>query len=307
MGVCSYNISPMSRPKILVVHRRSTYTDLVSDRRHARMTKLVRDADPLVAGIVKAHENHIASMQQVKSTLKKRGLTATYRHFIENLAPSDFDLIVTVGGDGTVLHASHSINNTPILAINSSPVTSVGFFTAANASNFGEILDQVLAGTIKPVTLSRMKVQVNDKVITRHALNDVLFCHDCPASTTRYALSFNDNVEDQISSGVWISTAAGSTAAIQAGGGKAMPPRSKRLQFAVREAYSSRGKANRSSPKMIRGFIPDGDVLKIRSRTEAAGLYVDGPHLVFPVNLGDVVTFSRSDVSLRLFGYYEKE
>ena len=86
-----------------------------------------------------------------------------------------------------------------------------------------------------------------------------------------------------------------------------MPPRSKRLQFAVREPFPLGGKDSRVAPTLIHGFVPEGKSLTIRSKNNAARLYVDGPHVVFPVEFGDVVTFSLSDTPLHLFGYNRKE
>lgn len=292
----------MNAPRILVVHRRSTYTAFVSQRRSSRMSRLAKRRDPLIARILLAHENHLESMAKVRAALKVRRIPAVFRHDISGLDPDSFDLVVTVGGDGTVLHASHSIGSTPVLGVNSSPSTSVGFFTAACASDFGDVLDAVLGGRVRPIPLTRMEVRVNSVVVTRRALNDVLFCHDCPASTTRYILTHGALSEDQLSSGVWVATAAGSTAAIRAAGGRPMSPRSKRLQFAVREPIVPVGASPGGRLALVRGVVARGDTLAIRSKTQAARLYVDGPHVVFPVSFGDGVAFSAADTPLLLFG-----
>jgi NAD+ kinase len=297
----------MSRPNILVVHLSSSYKRLVARRRSSRVAKLARKNDPLVQQMINAHESHEESLRAVRSALKERRLPSTWTGNIGEMELADVDLVVTVGGDGTVLHASHAIGATPVLAVNSSPSTSAGFFTAATAATFGRVLDEVLDGAFEPVILCRMEIQVNGEVVTRRALNDGLFCHDCPASTTRYLLTFDGRTEDQVSSGVWVSTAAGSTAAIRAAGGRAMRPRSRRLQFVVREPFPSGGAVEQRPPEITAGFIRDGDRLSIISRTEAARLYVDGPHVVFPVDFGDTVTFGRSGESLRLHGYNKKE
>lgn len=302
----SDRVSRMKIEKILVVHRRSAYTDLVSERKHKKIARLVRSGDPLVRGIVEAHENHAASMQKVKAILKARRLFAEWRHHIDDLDPDAFDLVIAVGGDGTVLHASHAIGETPVVAVNSSPHTSVGFFTGSDADHFGLLIDQVLAGRARPIALSRMQVAVAGEVVTKRALNDVLFCHDCPASTTRYRLTFDGRSEDQVSSGVWVATAAGSTGGIRWAGGKVMPPRSRRLQFIVRESNPLAGKDVWRTPSLTHGFVPDKGALAIRSKTDVARLYVDGPHLVFPVDFGDEVVLSRSDSPLHLFGYNPK-
>jgi NAD+ kinase len=231
----------------------------------------------------------------------ERRLSNTWRHHLEGIVPDDFDLVVTVGGDGTVLHASHAIARTPVLAVNSAPDSSVGFFTCTDAAKFGDKLDEVLAGELKPVRLSRMEVRVNGKVVTDRALNDVLFCHDCPASTTRYVLACNGLSESQLSSGVWVSTAAGSTAAVKSAGGKTLPMGSRRLQFKVREPIPQGRASAQSMPTVTHGFVQDGEALTLTSRTDRAGLYVDGPHVVFSVNFGDEVRLSNAHRPLNLF------
>jgi NAD+ kinase len=291
----------MTHPRILVIHRRSPYTDFVSENGHPHIKKLIESGNRLVAGLVAAHDNHTASMSRVAEALERRGIEATWRHNIGRINPDAYDLVVTVGGDGTVLHASHAIERTAVLAVNSAPTTSVGFFTCTDAHGFGARLDEVLQGGMKPMRLSRMVVRVNDEIVTDRALNDVLFCHDCPASTTRYLLQHDGQEEDQLSSGVWVATAAGSTAAIRAAGGKPMSPRSKRLQFAVREPFPSGGARSQSHPQMTKGFVADRATLSIFSKTEAARLYVDGPHVVFKVSFGDVVRFARSEKPLSIY------
>ena len=213
------------------------------------------------------------------------------------------DLLVSMGGDGTVLHASHSIGDTPVLAINSSPLTSVGYFTAGEAADFDEILDKALDGSLVSTRLFRMEVRVNGEVVNNRVLNDVLFSHDCPASTTRYLLTHGDLQEEQMSSGVWISTATGSTAAIRAAGGKSMRAGSRRLQFAVREPGASGGALDLGRATLVRGFVRKQETLTIRSKTSAARLYIDGPHVAIPVDFGDIVTFSGGLQPINLLGH----
>ncbi len=298
--------SNMDSPRILVIHLRSTFTRLVSEGKHSTAARLVDSKDAFVTKFVAAHEAHERSQDRVEQVLEDRGIPTTWRSSFDDLNPDDFDLVVTVGGDGTVLHASHSIGATPVLGVNSSPGTSQGFFAAATADDFEEVLDWVLTGGAKPSVFARMKIEVEGKVVVTRALNDALFCHDCPASTTRYLLTYDGETEDQLSSGVWVSTAAGSTAAIHAAGGRVMRPGSKRLQFAVREPFPAGGAVEKVLPQLTKGFVSENDTLEIRSKTEAARLYIDGPHVVFPVEFGDQVVFSRSEEPLRLYRYNRK-
>lgn len=297
----------MGKPRILVVHRRSPYADMVPGGAGPDVARMFELSDPFVESLVKAHEAHESTMERVAAVLAERDLDATWCHELGGVDPGRFDLVITVGGDGTVLHASHAIGETPVLAVNSSPLTSVGFFTAAGADGFAEVLEQVLRGEVRPTKLYRMSVRVGGEVVSDRVLNDVLFCHDCPASTTRYVLTLRGRSEDQVSSGVWVATAAGSTAAIRAAGGRPVQAGSGRLQFAVREPGPCSGAADYRLPTVTHGFVEQGETLEIRSRTTAARIYIDGPHVVFPVGFGDTVSFAGSAAPLNLLGYGRQE
>ena len=293
----------MSLQRILVIHRRSTYTEMVSMGAFEPFKVMMNRRDPLVTNFIAAHEDHEKAMASIRRVLSDRDLDFTWRYDLVGVDPDQFDLVVTVGGDGTVLHASHSIGDTPVLAINSSPHTSVGYFTAGEAADFGEILDKALDGSLVSTRLFRMEVRINGEVVNNRVLNDVLFSHDCPASTTRYLLQHGDLHEEQMSSGVWISTATGSTAAIRAAGGKSMRAGSRRLQFVVREPGPSGGALDLGRATLVRGFVRKQDTLSIRSKTSAARLYIDGPHVAVPVDFGDIVTFSGGLRPINLLGY----
>jgi NAD+ kinase len=293
----------MSAARILVAHRESAYSEAVASGRPGSIAALLESRDPLVGDMVRAHERHAASMERIERELAARGLDAVWRHDWTGLDPDDFDLIVTIGGDGTVLHASHSIGDTPVLAINSSPETSVGYLTAGGAAEFGALIDRFLGGGLPSTALYRMEVRVNGVVIGTPVLNDALFSHLCPASTTRYELAVGEQREEQLSSGVWVCTAAGSTAVVSAAGGRAMRSGSRRLQFIVREPGPLRDGSAMRHPQLVKGFAGVDVPISIRSKTSAARLYLDGPHLVHRVDFGDVVTFGAGARPLRLLGY----
>jgi NAD+ kinase len=242
-------------------------------------------------------------MEVIRRELTRLPVDATWVHEMDGIAPDEFDLVVTVGGDGTVLHASHAIGPTPVLGINSAPGTSVGYLTAGAAGQAGELFGRAVEGSLPIQRLNRMEVRVDGRVVTNRALNDVLFCHECPATTSRYEIRLDGRAEQQMSSGIWIATAAGSTAAIRAAGGRVMRAGSRRLQFVVREPFPWGGADQPSAPEIVSGFVASGRVLEIHSRSTTARLYVDGPHVVFPVGFGDLVSFGRSAEPLNLLGY----
>jgi len=291
------------RHRVLVVHRRSAYAELVGRGAECSAVDLEQRDNSLVRPLVAAHEAHEESMEIVRRDLGRLPIDATWVHDLALVVPDEFDLVLTIGGDGTVLHASHAIGSTPVLGINSSPASSVGYLTAGTAIQAAGLVERAVTGALPLQRLHRMEVRVGGRVLTSRALNDVLVCHDCPASTSRYEIRLGDRAERQTSSGVWVSTAAGSTAAIRAAGGKVMRAGSRRLQFVVREPFLRERAGAAAEPGLASGFVAPGQVLEMLSLGGDTRLFVDGPHVVFPLPFGERVTFSGSAEPLSLAGY----
>ncbi len=285
--------------RVALVVKRTTY-DLVRDEPEDRFHRLLAQGDPTVANVITAHEEHTATVAEVKQALAEMNVQVTrIRKRSEELANGEYDLVVTVGGDGTLLRASHGVGSTPIIGINSAPSFSVGFFCAERKDgDLVKTFRAALRGKLPRATLTRMRVALNDKTIHQRVLNDALFCHQSPAATSRYIMEHEGHVEEQKSSGFWISPAAGSTAAQRSAGGNALPFASKNLQCVVRELYAPRG----YKPKLQTFTVRMGSSLSVRSKSRRMRLYIDGPDTMIKVGLGDIVNFTQSPEPLTLYG-----
>ncbi|HEX4517741.1 MAG TPA: NAD(+)/NADH kinase [Polyangiaceae bacterium] len=287
--------------KIFVVAKRTAHRLY---GHHANVKKLVARKDIAVARMRRAHDDHEATLQEVRAAIKTLGAHATYYDGSRSKLRGKADLVVTVGGDGTLLGASHQIaHDTPVLGINSAPADSVGFFCGGQKGRVLEAIRGALSGTMPRVELARMRVECNDKLVHDRVLNEALFCHELPAGTSRYILRVHDAhggvaVEEQKSSGVWVGPAAGSTAAQRSAGGRVLPLTSRRLQFVVREAYVPRGEKLR----LLRGVIEDGGALDIHCKMRVAKIFIDGTHIVADAGLGDVLRMTRSPQNLVVLG-----
>jgi NAD+ kinase len=297
------------RPRVCVVLKRSSWRKWVEEENDVRITRLLEAGDETVRRMRPGHEDHIATVEEVRRALAELGADATWSD-----RPHGFrvegrcDLVVTVGGDGTLLAASHGIGSgTPLLGINSSPVHSVGFFCAARKGQARAALASALEGTLRRVELTRMRVELNGRALHDRILNEALFCHASPAATSRYILkivaSRSDrerilSSEEQKSSGMWVGPAAGSTAAQKSAGGKVLPLSSHKLQFVVREPYQGSG----HELAMTLGLVEEGQSLQIKSKMRQARLFLDGDHIEHAVTIGDVVGMRRSDEPLIVLG-----
>jgi NAD+ kinase len=219
-----------------------------------------------------------------------------------------FDLVVTVGGDGTLLSASHQVGpGTPLLGINSAPDHSVGFFCGASKGRTGAALHAALSGEMHATELTRMRVDLNGRCLHARILNEALFCHASPAATSRYILRVQSGgrteEEEQRSSGMWVGPAAGSTAAQRSAGGRVLPITSKDIQFVVREPYTPVGVPLR----LALGTIDESSRIEIRNKMRESKIFVDGHHIVYTATIGDVMILRRSDETLTVLGMRRHE
>ncbi|KAM5586382.1 NADH kinase [Rosa sericea] len=230
----------------------------------------------------------------------------------------DVDLVITVGGDGTLLQASHYIDDSvPVLGVNSDPTRpeevekhsneydasrSTGYLCAATVDNFEQILDNIIEDRISPSNLRRISIGVNSQVISTYALNDILIAHPCPATLSRF--SFKIKSDDQPcsplvnsrSSGLRVSTAAGATAAMLSAGGFPMPILSQDLQYMVREPIAS-GAAS----SLMHGFIKPHQSMEATWFCKEGIIYIDGSHVRCSVKNGDRIEISSKAPVLKVF------
>jgi NAD+ kinase len=287
-------------PRVLVIYKKSAYQIYVRERRHSRIEQLLAAREPSALRLLRAHEHHIESLQAAKDALVALGAQAKFRHRSDDTHAKNVDLVVTLGGDGTLLWASHLVSsNTPIVAINTAPKDSVGYFCAGTKHELYEVLAAALSGKLRVTSLARMQVALDGEVLSCRVLNDALYSHECPAATSRYALRVGRTHEEHKSSGVWVGPAAGSSAAQRSAGGKLLPAESQDLQFVVREPYEPAG----VKYALHQGLIAPGQTLRLDSRMRAGRLYLDGPHDVYPVEMAARIEFRRSKEPLSLLGF----
>ena len=265
----------------------------------------------VAARISSARAEHALTVASVRAALGALGIEALWSkdpraagRLPDGHAP---DLVIAVGGDGTFLTvARHS--RAPILGVNSSPSTSIGHYAFTHAAGFRAALEAVLAGHHTPRALARIRATIAGVPLPFDALNDVLFAHRTPVSSTRYALraaldGADATGEDldpsafelQLSSGIWIATATGSSGAIHSAGGAVMAPDDLRLQWRVREPYL----AATPRPRRLAGFT--NQALTILSRSDKNMIFIDGHAEGHPVPFGAHAELLRSPDPLFAF------
>lgn len=210
--------------------------------------------------------------------------------------------VITVGGDGTLLEASHHLLDDRITLIGvRSALSSVGKLCHSTPDHLPRFVKELAEGKVKTMLVTRLRARISStesgtSVVTEPILNDFLYTNVFPAATTRYKLEYAKVKEEHRSSGMWVSTPCGSTAGIHAAGAKSIPLSSRKFQFLVRELYDP---PRSSKPHMSSEFEPETDHLRIENLSEKAVLACDGLHGTVPLTFGDEIAFERaSDLKL---------
>jgi NAD+ kinase len=263
---------------------------------------MARRGDPTARRLPVAHREHQRTVATVRQALRARGLgwKEVPGHPITRRAHGllgGADLVVTIGGDGTLLAASHHVTRGAVLAVNSAPGDSIGYFCGAHGDTFEGTLQAILDGRLRPRELARLALHLDGRRLPEPALNDVLVAHPVPAATTRYRLAVGKRAEEHRSSGLWISTAAGSTAGIRSAGGQVMPLGSRRLQYRVRELLREPGRRYR----LAWGFVRPPRGLAVSSKMPEGRLWIDGSRTVYPFPFGARLLVDTSAPALRIY------
>ncbi len=280
---------------VLVLHKKSIFQIQAEEFKDERFLQLLKEGHESVRRVKIAHEEHLATIEAVKTELDKRSIDFQFIARIDLKFPvHNVDLMISVGGDGTFLDASHFLEDIPLLGVNSSKSSSFGHFCLANQSNFGEIIDSIHSGELAPSDVLRLELELNGKVLRERPLNEILLAHNHPAATSRYLLEIGGIREEQRSSGLWIGTPAGSTGSLRSAGGEVQQITEATFQYVVREPCVRPGEAD----KLLRGYLRKDQAIDIVSQMRTGAIYIDGQHIEYPFALGDrlVVSASKRDL-----------
>jgi NAD+ kinase len=281
---------------ILVVAKESNY-----EIHGPRVERYVKDGrvDPSVLRrLLIAHDQHYKTLETVRVALNSLGIG------FEEISRKDFwpsqqrySIIITVGGDGTVLYsAQHECDSKTLVVGVRSTDESVGFLCAFDRLQVAELARAVADGRLQGVPVQRLCAHIRfadgrQDVESLPVLNDLLYSNSNPALTTRYKISYGRFSEVQRSSGIWVATAIGSTAAILAAGGVVQDYQSTLFQFKPRELYRPPEHLSELDGSL---FNPDEQSLDLENYCESAILALDGQHGSVNLGYGDKVKFKRS-------------
>jgi NAD kinase len=226
------------------------------------------------------------------------------RSFLPNYIFTRDDLIFVLGQDGLVANTAKYVKGQPIVAVNPDNKTYDGILLPFTMQTVGTIIQKIIHNDYKTTSVTMAKADFSDGQ-SLLAFND-FFIGPRTHTSARYTLTYNKQKETQSSSGLIVSTGAGSTGWMSSvfnmvngisayyhdteNCGQRMNWNTNSLVFAVREPFLSKT----SSIALCFGEITQQDNLTIESLMPENGIvFSDGIEAdAIQFNSGTKVTIS---------------
>lgn len=309
--------------KLVIVTKKTTLEELIerfNTRDQARF--YIEHMGGSFSEYQEAHDAYQRSLARLKAALPREVRTQFIeRSFLPSFSFGENDLVVTAGPDGLVVNTAKYLSAQPLLALNPDPQRIDGILVPFRIEQCHEALRDAVHGRVKMTKVAMARASLNDTQ-TLYAVND-LFIGQASHVSARYRLAFGGRAEDQSSSGIIVSTGAGSTGWLrsvltgasrvvqtlgQITGDGAAPPTThemyrfawdaEQLIFSVREPFVSKV----SGAELVFGRVDAGHPLTINSKMPQNGvIFSDGieeDYLEF--NSGTTATITLAEKKLHL-------
>jgi len=217
------------------------------------------------------------------------------------LEPGDvgdgLDLVIALGGDGTLLSASRWVadSEVPVLGVN---LGDLGFLSAYGAGELDAALEAAVAGALVWEARLRMKVEVRRAGVVQSsqtACNDAYITYrELPRFIELATSVAGDRMAEYRADGLIVSTPTGSTAYNLAAGGPIVDPGTDTLIVTPICPHSLTHR-----PVVVGAQSPITITYQGPLETSPASLSVDGQWNV-PLEVGDEISIERAEPPLRL-------
>lgn len=156
------------------------------------------------------HNTFYESLSKVKTSIdvnfKQKIIN---RSFLPTYIFTEKDLVVVIGQDGLVANTAKYVNGLPIVGVNPDIERYDGILLKHTPDDLKDILKNIIKDkyVTKQVTMAKATLNDGQELL---AFNDFYIGADSHVSS-RYSIEFNKDKEQQSSSGIIVSTGAGST------------------------------------------------------------------------------------------------
>lgn len=205
------------------------------------------------------------------------------------------DLMVTIGGDGTVLYAHHKAPEISILGIN---MGGRGFLAEVEPEDALEALDKLMAGELEVNDLTKLAVEVGEDRLP-DALNEMVVRGAEPGRALSFRVRVDgEEVEKARGDGLIVATTTGSTAYALASGGPVIDPRLDAFVVVPLSTYR---------PRVMPLVLPTSSVIEVEllDRGREATITIDG-QITSKAKRGETVIARRSENAAKFYEWEGK-
>lgn len=239
--------------------------------------------------------NAVTEADAISSFLKERGMDAPHgalydEEFRKRIKSGEFDMLIAVGGDGSMLRAGHlcAPAGVPILGVN---LGRLGFLIQIDRKEWREYLERLLKGEAwieNRMMLHAEHIRAGEMVGQFNAMNEVVVGRGVnlrPVQLTAFVDS--RELTSYVADGLIAATATGSTAYALAAGGPILPPELRNILLVPIAPHLSVDRAV---------VLSEGSSVSIVVKSDNAVLSVDGQPPT-PLMEEDHVDVTAADVT----------
>ena len=209
-------------------------------------------------------------------------------------ARSKADVVVALGGDGTILRAVHEFAGLPILGLN---IGGLGYLSSVERRDFEKALRMLAEGRYSVQERSMLCVRKSGGRRIKLALNDVVITREMTGHAAILDLKVDGKSATRyMADGLIIATPTGSTAYSLAAGGPVVMPETNSFVVTPMNPHALGSRAI---------VVGDGAKLKVcsmrrtASSAEKLGVYADGESVMM-LSTGESVEISKAPAVARL-------
>jgi NAD kinase len=304
--------------KIVVVTRKTRLEELTERFNTREQAKFfIEHMQQDFSAYDREHEVYTGAVHRLRKQFEELGrkVQAIDWTFLPNFLFGPADTVVTIGRDGLVVNTAKYLNGQAIVAVNPDPERNDGILLPFSPETAVSGLIRELERRARYHQITMAEVSLNDGQ-RLSAFNDFYLGQRTHISS-RYRITWHGRSEEQSSSGVLVSTGAGSTGWLSSTCnmaaavanlllGRNAPPLSPlrlswddpRLAFVVREPFRSKA----SDVKLSAGLLEAGESLLFESHMPEGGvIFSDGVEAdALAFNSGAVGTVRASDRKAKL-------
>lgn len=253
------------------------------------------------------HRDQPAVQQEARALLAfftERGVQATQgdlneEALRERVRAGEFDLVITLGGDGTVLRSGHlcAPKDIPLLAINHGRF---GFLIEVEPQRWQQLLPRLFEGDYWHEVRMLIGVELwrgGQQVGAWEALNEAMIGRGRIVRPVHLSVELDDRqLTTYVADGLIIATPTGSTAYALAAGGPILPPDLRNLLLVPVAPHLSVDRAI---------VLAEGASIRLEMQSgEEAVLSIDGRQPT-ELQIGDIVAVRASEHSLRFVRFQD--